>query len=151
MTRAAIYDLIDAFQRGDHARLAERYDDDIEWRLHAPLSPLAGSRRGKNEVLAGLLDVYRDFKIANYTVPLVMVDGDRAATISDFHVIERSTGRDIVSHLAGFHRFRDGKLIEYRGFSDTAPMAELILAERDIHSPAFVPAAAPWLTKPGRD
>lgn len=125
-TRAAIDDIIDAFQCGDHKRLADRYDDDIEWRLYAPVSifPFAGARHGKTEVLASLLGVYQSYRIARYKVQLVLIDGDRAATISDVHVIQRSSGRVITSHLAGFHRFRDGKLIEYRGFTDSFDSAE---------------------------
>ncbi|MBS0534187.1 MAG: nuclear transport factor 2 family protein [Proteobacteria bacterium] len=151
-TRAAIDDIIDAFRCGDHARLADRYDDDIEWQLHAPISvfPFAGIRRGKNAVLASLLGVYRDFQIAGYDIALIMVDGDRAATISDVRVIQRSTGRVIVSHLASFHRFRDGKLIEYRGFSDTFDTAGQALG-RELDD--WVPqerSISPWMPKPDR-
>lgn len=146
-TRVAIDDIIDAFQCGDHARLADRYDDDIEWQLHAPVSvfPFAGIRRGKNAVLASLLGVYRDFQIASYKVPLVMVEGDRAATISDVRVIQRSTGRVIVSQLAGFHRFRDGKMIEYRGFSDSSDSIEQALGHDLEIRNAGSPPTSPWL------
>lgn len=148
-TRAAIDDMIDAFQCGDHARLADLYDDDIDWQLHAPISvfPFAGMRRGKNAVLASLLGVYRDFEIASYKVPLVMVDGDRAATISDVQVVQRSTGRVIASQLASFHRFRNGKLIEYRGFSDSFDTAQQVLG-RDLAAGATgsLPISL-WLTK----
>lgn len=148
-TRAMIDDIIDAFQCGDHARLADRYDDDIEWQLHAPMSlfPFAGIRRGKNAVLASLLGVYRDFQIASYKVPLIMVEGDRAATISDVRVIQRSTGRVIVSHLAGFHRFRGGKMIEYRGFSDISGSVEQALGDDREIGNAGSPPTSPWLAK----
>ena len=117
-TRAAIDDIIEAFCSGDHARLAGRYDAGLDWLLAAPASvlPSAGVRRGKNAVLAGLLDLNRDFRIASYKVPLIMVDGDRAAIISDLTMVERSSGRVITTHVASFQRFRDGKMIEYRGF-----------------------------------
>ena len=125
-TRAAVDDIVDAFECGDHKRLADRYDDDIDWMLHAPESifPFAGARRGKTAVLASLLGVYQSYRIARYKVLTILVDGDRAATISDIHVIQRSSGRVITTHLAGFHRFRDGKLIEYRGFTDSYDSVE---------------------------
>lgn len=148
-TRAAIDDMIDAFRCGDHARLADRYDDDIEWQLHAPklVFPFAGMRRGKNALLASLLGVYRDFRIIGYDVSLIIVDGDRAATISDVRLIQRSTGRAIVSHLANFHRFRHGKMIEYRGFSGYLdyPGDDL-----DVWS-ASSPPTSPWQPKPRYD
>lgn len=128
-TRAALEDIIDAFQRGDHERLAARYDDDIESLLYAPKTvfPFAGLRRGKEAVLTGLLLVYRAYSIARYVVSLKVVDGDRAATIADLHLIQRSTGRTITTNVASFYRFRDGKLIGYRGFTDSFDWMEQVV------------------------
>lgn len=128
-TRVALDDVIDAFQCGDHKRLASRYDDDVDWHLHAPVTvfPFAGFRRGKNEVLAGLAVVYQSFEVASYEVPLRLVDGDLAATIAEIKVVQRATGRVIRSRLASFMRFRDGKMIEYRGFTDSFDSAEQVL------------------------
>ncbi|RDV01789.1 nuclear transport factor 2 family protein [Undibacter mobilis] len=129
ITRAALEDIIDAFQRGDHTRLAARYDDDIESLLYAPptVFPFAGLKRGKSAVLTGLLLVYRSYIITRYAVSLALVDGDRAASIADFHLVQRSTGRVITTSLASFYRFRDGKLIGYRGFTDSFDWAEQVL------------------------
>ncbi len=128
-TRAALIDMTDAFKRGDHERLAARYDDDIDWALYAPLLvfPFAGKRRGKSEVLASLLGVYQQFTIAKYDVPVILADGDRAATISEIEVVIRSTGRSVTSQLASFSRFRDGRMIEYRGYTDSFDAAEQVL------------------------
>ena len=128
-TRAAINDMIDAFTCGDHARLELRYDDDIDWVLYAPLLvfPFAGRRRGKDEVLTSLLGVYQQYSIVTYKAPVVMVDGDRVATISEMEIVVRSTGRTITSRVASFSRFRNGKMIEYQGFTDSFDAAEQVL------------------------
>ena len=128
-TRDAINDMINAFKCGDHARLVARYHDDIEWALHAPLLvfPFAGKRRGKDEVLTSLLGVYQQYSIVDYKAPVVVVDGDRVATIADIEIIVRSTGRTITSRVASFSRFRDGKMIEYQGFTDSFDAAEQVL------------------------
>lgn len=128
-TRAALEDIIDAFQRGDHTRLAARYDDEIEWLLYAPTSifPFAGLQRGKAAVLTGLLLVYQSYSIASHDVSLTVVDGDRAASIADVRLVQRSTGRVITANLASFYRFRGGKLIGYRGFTDSFDWAEQTL------------------------
>jgi ketosteroid isomerase-like protein len=134
-TRAALDDLIDAFQCADHDRLVSRYDDDIDWVLYAPILvfPFAGKRRGKTEVLTSLLGVYQHYQITKYDVQRILVDGDQAATVSDINVIQRATGRIINSQLAGFHRFRDGKLFHYRGYTDSFDTAEQALGyEIDI-------------------
>lgn len=128
-TRAALEDMIDAFQRGDHTRLAARYDDDIEWLLYAPTSifPFAGLKRGKAAVLTGLLLVYQTYRIARYDVTVTVVDGGRAASIADLHLVQRSTGRVITAKFANFYRFRDGILYGYRGFTDSFDWAEQVL------------------------
>jgi len=152
-TRAALEDLINAFQCGDHERLAARYHDDIEWLLYAPISifPFAGLRRGKSAVLSSLLMVYQSYRIANYKVSLILVDGDRAATISESQVVQRSTGRVITSQLANFHRFQDGKLIEYRGFTDSFDSAEQTLGRELDGLPAGPLSMPPWMTKSPQD
>jgi ketosteroid isomerase-like protein len=128
-TRAALIDMTDAFKRGDHERLVERYDDDIDWALYAPMLvfPFAGRRRGKTDVLASLLGVYQRFTIAKYEVPIILADGDRAASIAEIEVVMRSTGRSVTSQLASFSRFRGGKMIEYRGYTDSFDAAEQVL------------------------
>lgn len=134
-TRAAIAELIDAFQRGDNDRLAACYHDDIDWLFHAPvvLFPFAGARRGKADVFKGLALMYEAFRPVRYDVEVILADGDRAATLSDAHMEQRATGRIIRSRIAGFHRFRDGLLIEYRGFTDSFDSVEQALGrELDI-------------------
>jgi ketosteroid isomerase-like protein len=128
-TRIALDTLLAAFTAGDSDRLAMLYHDDVDWLFHCPVSifPFAGFRRGKTEVFKGLELFYRDFRITSYEVQSKLVDGDRAAIISDAHSVQRATGRTMRSRIAGFHRFRDGKLIEYRGFTDSFDAVEQIL------------------------
>ncbi|MBS0245906.1 MAG: nuclear transport factor 2 family protein [Proteobacteria bacterium] len=152
-TRAALEDLVDAFQCGDHERLAARYHDDIDWLLYAPMSifPFAGVRRGKSAVLASLLIVYQSYRIERYSVALTLVDGDRAASISEFQMVQRSTGQIVTLQMASFHRFEDGKLIEYRCFIDSFDSASQALG-RDLDvAPASTPSIPVWMTKPPRD
>ncbi|HEY5216838.1 MAG TPA: nuclear transport factor 2 family protein [Pseudolabrys sp.] len=128
-TRTALDDLIDAFMRGDNERLAARYHDDIDWLFHAPVSifPFAGARRGKAEVFKGFALLYETYRVTGYSVEVKLVEGDRAATLSDAHMVQRATGRTIQSRIAGFHRFQDGKMIEYRGFTDSFDSVEQAL------------------------
>ena len=128
-TRDALDDMLDAFKRGDNARLAARYHDDIDWLFHAPVSlfPFAGARRGKVEVFKGYALLYQSFRLTSYNVDLKMVDGDRAATMSNATMQQLSTGRIIRSRVASFHRFQNGQVIEYRGFTDSFDSVEQTL------------------------
>ena len=128
-TRTALEDLLDAFRTGDNDRLAACYDDDINWLFHAPVSvfPFAGARRGRVEVFKGFAAMYELFRLVDYQVCVKLVDGDRAATLSESQMVQRATGRTIRSRIAGFHRFSDGRLIEYRGFVDSFDAVEQVL------------------------
>jgi ketosteroid isomerase-like protein len=128
-TRAALEDILDAFVEGDNDRLAARYHDDIDWLFHAPVAifPFAGARRGKAEVFKGFALMYQAFRVTGYSVEVKIVDGDCAATMSNAQMVQRATGRIIRSRIAGFHRFHNGRLIEYRGFTDSFDSIEQAL------------------------
>ena len=57
----------------------------------------------------------------------MLVDGDRAALMSDVRYCQRSTGRTLRSRIASFLRFQDGRLIEYREFIDRFDSVEQAL------------------------
>lgn len=128
-TRAALAGLLDAFTRGDSNRLVAYYDDDVDWLFHAPASifPFAGVRRGKAEVLKGFAALNQGYRLADYRVQMMVVDGDCGATLSEGQLIQRATGRTIRVRTANFYRFRAGKVIEYRGFTDSLDIAEQVL------------------------
>jgi ketosteroid isomerase-like protein len=128
-TPAALEDRLGAFTRGDNERVAARYHDDVDWLFHAPISlfPFAGARRGKAEVFKGFGSLYHLFSVSKFTVVTTIVEGDRAATMSEVQMLQRATGRIIRSRIAGFHRFKDGKVIEYRGFTDSFHSVEQTL------------------------
>ena len=128
-TRAALDAMIAAFVAGDSDGLAASYHDDIDWLFHAPITtfPFAGARRGKTEVFKGFALLYTDYRVSDYRVVVKLVDGDRAALISEVHTVQRATGRTLSSRIAGFHRFAEGKLVEYRGFTDRFDAVEQML------------------------
>lgn len=128
-TRAALAGLLDAFTRGDGDRLADYYDDDVDWLFHAPASvfPFAGVRRGKADVFKGFAVLYQGFRVESYRVEAMVVEGDRASTLSDGQLVQRATGRIVRVRTGNFYRFRAGKVIEYRGFTDSLDIVEQVL------------------------
>jgi ketosteroid isomerase-like protein len=129
VTRAAVRDILDAFSRGDSERLAQRYDDDVDWLFYAPVSvfPFAGPRRGKKAAFQAIAEIYKAYKIERYEVEAVIADVDRASALADVTLVQRSTGRTVRSRVANFYRFRDGRVIEYRGFIDSFDAVEQAL------------------------
>jgi len=41
--------------------------------------------------------------------------------------VQRASGRTIRCRIASFHQVRDGRVIEYRGFTDSFDAAEQVL------------------------
>ena len=128
-TRAAVTDLYAAYGRRDFDRVAELIDEEIDWIIYGPVQifPFAGHRHGRNAVLEALGGIAKDFVLERYDPLVVIVEGDRAAVMSDVAFKQRSTGRTISMHLANFLRFQDGRLIEFREFANTFDLVEQAL------------------------
>jgi ketosteroid isomerase-like protein len=131
----------DAYARGDRAFAADMLDNDIEWTtMFAPSEalPVPNRLHGKAEVLAALKQIDEAVELVRNEIVLLMVDGDRAAVICDRTVRQRSTGRVLRYKVAAFHRFRDGRLIEYQAFSDSFDLLQQALG-RVFEVPAAYP------------
>ncbi len=137
-TRAAVHDLLDAFSCGDFERLAQRYDENIDYMFYAPVSvfPFCGPRQGRVAVFQAFAEMFKAYKIQRQVVEAVIVDDDRAAALSDVTLLQRSTERTVRSRVASFYRFRDGRVVEYRGFIDSFDAVEQALGRwLDVEPP----------------
>jgi len=128
-TRTIVRDLYDAYGRGDGQRVAQFIDDDIDWAIYAPVDvfPFAGVRRGRAAVIETLAGIAAAYALESYRPEIIVVDGDRAAVMSDVHFVQKATGRSLRFRLANFLRFRDGRLIEFREFANTFDVVEQAL------------------------
>jgi ketosteroid isomerase-like protein len=63
-------------------------------------------------------------------------EGDRAAALIRTSFVQRSTGRTMNMHFATFMRFADGRVIEFREFSDTFDVVQQALGA-SLHVPAI--------------
>ena len=131
-TRAAVNEFYAAYAARNFERIAEIVDENIDWIIHGPMRvfPFAGQRRGRPAVLEALGGIASEYAIERYEPRIVIVDGDRAAVMSDAAFKQRSTGRIVSMQLANFLRFRDGRLVEFREFANTFDMAEQVFGRR---------------------
>ena len=129
-----------AYDNRDHDFIVNLFDDNIEWKYYSSPEaiPFPNNVRGKLQVLMALKAVDDLFETVGNTLELVMVDGDRAAVICDQKVRQRATGRIIRTKVAAFHRYRDGRLIEYTAFADSLDIMQQTLG-RLIELPEIYP------------
>lgn len=128
-TRALTRDLHAAYARGDGARVAELFDEDIDWEIYGPAKvfSFAGKRRGKKEVLETLEALSKEFSAERYEPTVVLADGNRSAVMSDTTFRQTRTGRILSFRIADFMVFRNGRIVEFREFWDTFDVTEQAL------------------------
>ncbi len=128
-TRALVRELYEVYEGRDFARVAALIHDDIDWVIYAPISvfPFAGPRRGRAAVLEAMADIAKIFTVESYKPEIMIVDGERAAVMSDASYKQRSTNRILRLRIANFLRWQDGKLIEFREFINSFDAVEQAL------------------------
>jgi ketosteroid isomerase-like protein len=125
-TRAVVNELYAAYSARNFQRIAELIDEDIDWIIHGPVRifSFVGERRGRAAVLEAMGGIASEFALERYEPVVIIVEGDRAAVMSDAAFKQRSSGRMINMRLANFLRFRAGRLIEFREFANTFDIVE---------------------------
>jgi ketosteroid isomerase-like protein len=130
-TRTAVEALYEAYAARDLDRVAALIHDDIEWIIYGPVQvfPFQGPRRGKAQVLDVLGAIGKDYALERYVPEIIIVEGERAAVMSNAAFVQRATNRTLSMRLADFLRFQDGRLIEFREFTDTFDAVEQALGK----------------------
>ena len=128
-TRETVIDLHKSYVEGNAERVASLIHDDIDWCIHGParVFPFEGPRRGKAQVLEVLAAIGQQYEVKRYDHELLIVEGDRAAVLSHTSFVQRATGRTLSIRLINFIRVTDGKIVEFREFSDTFDVVEQAL------------------------
>lgn len=128
-TRATVDELYDAYRRRDVERFAALLHDDIDWIIYGPIDvfPFVGLRRGRAAVLQAVAGIAEGYSLESHVPEVTIVDGDRAAVMSDVSFRQRATGRTLRFRVANFMRIKDGKLIEFREFADSFDQVEQAL------------------------
>ena len=128
-TRETVRELYDAYARRDFERVATFIHPDIDWVIFAPVSifPFAGPRHGRAAVLQAMAGIAAAYVLDSYKLEILLVEGERAAMISDVSFTQRATNRVLRFRVADFVRFQDGQLIEFREFTNSFDVAEQAL------------------------
>jgi ketosteroid isomerase-like protein len=134
MSQSVSPNLVQEFYRArltrDPARIAPFLDDDVEWSTAGPvdLFHFCGQRRGKTAVLDAMVRIVpSQLKVSAMELEELLVDGDRAATISKVTATQLGTNRVITYRQAQFFRFRNNKIVSYRCILDSFDAAEQLL------------------------
>jgi ketosteroid isomerase-like protein len=128
-TRETVRELYATYEKRDFDRFAALLHDDIDWVIYGPVQvfSFAGRRRGRAAVLEALAGIAEAYALESYKPEVMIVDGDRAAVLSDARFTQRATHRTLRFRVANFLRIEDGRLIEFREFADSFDQVEQAL------------------------
>jgi len=140
--RRVVHAFYEAWASRDAAKIAPFLDDDVEWMIVGPvdLFQFCGPRHGK----AAVIDLFQNvipsvMLVERCTNDIVLIDGDRAASLNRLTGEQAANGRTISYRTAHFMRFRDNKVVEFRSIIDSFDAAEQMLG----HPIELVPELAP--------
>jgi ketosteroid isomerase-like protein len=125
-----------AYDHGERSFLIDLLHDDVQWTLHGPpeLLPVPNRITGKANLIAAFRKIDEVVEIMRNDLEVVVVENDRAAVVVDSTLRQRATGRVLRYKMAAFHRYRDGRQIEYQGFMDSVDLMQQTIG-REIDLP----------------
>ena len=97
--------------------------EDVQWRsLAAGAAGMEFTQacRSKDEVQRYFEDLGKDWEMVSYNVHEFIAQGDRVVMLGSCEWKHRSTGKIMKSPKADVHRLRDGKVVDFMEFYDTA-------------------------------
>jgi len=116
-----VQELYAAFGRGDVPGILSRLADDVVWESEGPASDsLSGIRHGKAETVGFFEAIGKDHGNPKLTISEYIDAGDNVITIGRYTATMNSTGRIFESPTCHVWKFRNGKVVKYIGFSNTA-------------------------------
>jgi uncharacterized protein len=124
-----VQDLYEAFNRADIAAVLGAFDPDIEWSEAEgnPYQPSGSPWTGGEAITQNLfMKIPADFD--GFTVhPEVFHDaGDAVIVELRYSGTGKATGKKLDAQVCHILRFRDGKLIGFQQFVDTAQLQEVM-------------------------
>jgi uncharacterized protein len=123
---AFVQSLYAAFQRGDIAAVIAGMAADVEWLVNGRRKdyPLLGSWKGQGEVQKFFQGVAEHEEAIEFSPREFFGTDDKVCVLGHYAWKIRKTGRSVASDWAHIFTVRNGKVVRFREFNDTAQFAE---------------------------
>lgn len=110
-----------AFGRGDKATLVEGFADDVEWQIAGPAAiPICGSRHGREQVAQFFTVLAETLETQQFEPRQFIAQDDMVVVLGHERHRAKSTGRSYEGEWVQVFTLRDGKVVKYREYFDTA-------------------------------
>ena len=117
------YQLWDETKAGSVEHWMDLLDDSVKFRSLAHGSPgmeFSQDRSSKAEVVGYMEGLAADWDMLHYTTDQFIADGDWVAVLGRCGWRNKHTDKEIQTPKADFWRFKDGKIVAFYEFYDTA-------------------------------
>jgi ketosteroid isomerase-like protein len=120
-----VQEIYAAFGRGDVPFILNALADHFDWVHHGPptIIPWAKTRHTREEVAEFFQVLNQTLEIQQFEPHDYVAQGDKVVALGYFRARSRSTGRGFEENWAMEWTLRDGKVIGYRAYDDTAALA----------------------------
>ena len=118
-----VQDSYAAFLRRDIPALLELMSDDIQWEPVIGAGrhvPFAGQRAGKSQVAEFFRLVSETEDFEQFEPREFVAQGDKVVTLGHYRAVTKSTGKRFESDFVMVFTLRDGKVIKFQEFTDSA-------------------------------
>jgi uncharacterized protein len=117
-----ILDLYAAFARGDAASVLAMFDPGIVWNEaesipYADRNPYVGPQQVAEGVFGRILADFDGFSV---NVDKIVHEGDTVVALGRYRGRHRSTGQGLDAQFVHVWTFRDGKIVQFQQYADTA-------------------------------
>lgn len=110
----------EAFARGDVAAVVGLMDSSIVW-YEAEALPYGGVYHGPDAVLENVFQaIARDWEPFAAAPREYIAAGSHVVVLGEYRGTHRASGRSFEAPFAHVFRFEDGRIVEFRQFTDTA-------------------------------
>ncbi len=123
--KTLIHNLYDAFGRGDLASILATMAPDVDWQCNGPASvPFCGTFRGPANVAKFFEALGTTQTGQKLTIEETFAEGDQVISIGRYSCVVTATNKPIDTKVAHVFAIRDGKIVRFLDFIDTAQVAE---------------------------
>jgi hypothetical protein len=112
------------FKAGNIQALLDLLSDDVEWQLpEIENVPFSGARRGREQVGQFFASVNEEQEALQFEPREVIAQGDTVVALGHYLWRVQSTGRTFESDWAHAFTVREGRIVRFREYVDTAAAA----------------------------
>ena len=109
------------FRSADMQSLLGLYSDDVEWQVPEMENVrFAGKRRGLKGVREFFSTVANDLEVLQFETQDFIAQGDKVVALGRYSWRVKATGKEFSSEWAHVYTVRDGKIVRFHGYMDTA-------------------------------